>query len=671
MRLNPKQQDAVSHIHGPLLVLAGAGSGKTSVITAKIVHLIRHCQYAAHEILAVTFTNKAAREMKARVQGALNAAEARGLNVSTFHHFGLQFLHQEIHQTHLRAGFSIFDEQDALNVIKELLPADLAADKVFTKYVQWQIGQWKGELIEPEEALKTALDQQTQEAARLYASYERVLAAYNGVDFDDLIRLPVKLLSNETIRARWQQRIRYLLVDEYQDTNVAQYRLMRHLVGQRAKFTVVGDDDQSIYAWRGANPENLAQLKRDFPNLEVITLEQNYRSTGRILKAANHLIANNPHLFEKKLWSEHEFGPPIRVVSMPNETAEADYVAAEIMRRRFNRTLNYGDVAILYRGNHQARIFEQALMNQQIPYRLTGGTSFFARKEIKDVLAYCRLLANPDDDNAFLRIINTPTRDIGPATLEALANHARATQQSLFAALSASEVPEGITQRRWQRLTEFRQMIDRIRAELNEHALEKCLKDLLAQVDYRHWLVENASNEKVATFRWQNVLDLIDWIDRLSCDDEGQARTLADIVQRLMLFDRLERLDSDEKQDQVQLMTLHAAKGLEFPVVYLVGCEEELLPHRTAIEEDTIEEERRLAYVGITRARQELILTMAQTRRRFGEVITCQPSRFLDELPPEDLQWENPHAKLSDNEQQQVNQANLAALRARLGRAKS
>ncbi|MDH5453969.1 MAG: UvrD-helicase domain-containing protein, partial [Paracoccaceae bacterium] len=403
--LNPRQREAVRHLDGPLLVLAGAGSGKTRVITAKIAHLIEHAGVSARHITAVTFTNKAAREMKGRVGRLLGADAGRGLSISTFHTLGLNILRRELSAAGLRAGFSIFDEQDVEQLLRELSKKN-EADKDTLQRARRQISAWKNDLIDPEAAMARADSDFDAFHAALYAAYQRALRVYNAVDFDDLILLPVSLLRTAPeLRERWQNRIRYLLVDEYQDTNGAQYELVKLLAGVRAALTVVGDDDQSIYAWRGARPENLVRLREDFPRLHVIKLEQNYRSTGRILHAANTLIANNEHVFEKKLWSQLGPGDPLRVVNCRDEEDEAERVVSEIIQHRFNASAPYSSFAILYRGNHQARPFEKALRTQNIPYFLSGGTSFFARSEVKDVVAYLRLLVNPDDDSAFLRVI--------------------------------------------------------------------------------------------------------------------------------------------------------------------------------------------------------------------------------------------------------------------------
>src|SRR5690606_466777 len=407
-KLNSRQGEAVNYIDGPCLVLAGAGSGKTSVITRKIAYLIQQCELPARHIAALTFTNKAAREMKERVSSLVKGTAARGLTVSTFHNLGLNIIRREARILGYKPGFSIFDAEDARALLKELMLKDGEMDKDHLDLVQHQISTWKNDLTTFEQAEAAAVSPAEKTIARVYQRYNQALRAYNAVDFDDLILIPVHLFqANPDVLTRWQRKIRYLLVDEYQDTNSSQYLLVKQLVGSSGALTVVGDDDQSIYAWRGARPENMSLLKQDFPQLRVIKLEQNYRSTSRILRVANHLIAHNPHEFDKALWSEMGLGDPIRILRCPNEEAEAERVAAEILTDRIRHQRKFRDYAILYRGNHQARLFEIKLQQHQIPYRISGGSSFFAKTEIKDVMAYLRLIVNPDDDNAFLRVINT------------------------------------------------------------------------------------------------------------------------------------------------------------------------------------------------------------------------------------------------------------------------
>jgi ATP-dependent DNA helicase Rep len=661
--LNPRQEEAIRHLDGPLLVLAGAGSGKTRVITQKIAWLIRKAEVPARHIAAVTFTNKAAREMRERVGGLLGRGEGRGLHISTFHTLGLEILRREAKRLGYKPGFSILDAQDSAGLLKELAKQEI--DDIAP--VQWQISGWKNELRTPEHCQSHAADDKELRAALLYEHYRRALKAYNAVDFDDLILLPAQLFQDDPeALAHWQNRLRYLLVDEYQDTNLAQYELVKRLVGVREAFTVVGDDDQSIYAWRGARPENLARLQEDFPRLKLIKLEQNYRSTGRILKAANQLIANNPHLFEKRLWSEFGPGDPLRVIRCKDETHEAERVVSEILHHKFTKGAQYGDYAILYRGNHQAKLFEAALRQHNIPYFLSGGTSFFSRTEIKDLMGYLRLLANPDDDTAFLRIVNTPRREIGPTTLEKLGNYANQRHVSLLTACDELGLEQHLSGAGLERVREFAHWIrDYQQRAGRDHPVET-VRAMLSGLDYEGWIHQNASSDAVGKRRWGNVEELVQWLQRLHEGDLAKDN-LADMVRHLSLQDVLERQEDDAGHaEQVHLMTLHSAKGLEFPHVFLVGMEEEILPHRTSIEEETIEEERRLAYVGITRARRTLTITFAARRRRYGEHVSCEPSRFLGELPEEDLVWEGRGEQRPPEERQERGKAHLAGLRAML-----
>ena len=639
-RLNPRQQEAVEYISGPLLVLAGAGSGKTSVITRKIAYLVKECGIRAQHIIAVTFTNKAAREMKERVGQLLRGPDARGLTVSTFHNLGLNIIRKEHQRLGYKPGFSIFDQQDATALITDLMHKDYGAEDGI-EGIQAQISNWKNDLILPDEALAQAKTPQEQTAASVYMHYQRTLKAYNAVDFDDLILIPVVLFrDNPDVLEKWQFRIRYMLVDEYQDTNASQYLLVKMLVGTQARFTVVGDDDQSIYAWRGARPENLALLKEDFPHLKVVMLEQNYRSTSRILRAANTLIANNPHVFEKQLWSELGYGEPLRVIRCRNEEAEAERVAVEIQNQHHQHKRAWREFAILYRGNHQARLIELKLQHHQIPYHLSGGTSFFSRQEVKDLMSYLRLLVNPDDDNALLRVINVPRREIGPATLEKLGTYANERQISMHQACGETGLAERLDNRYSERLQRFITWLDSARKHCYGDDPIGGLRQMVLDLDYENWIRQNCSSDEIAAKRMGNVWFLIDSLKNILEKDESGESTIEDAITKLVLRDMLERQEEEEDSDRVQLMTLHASKGLEYPHVFIMGMEEEILPHRSSIEADSVEEERRLAYVGITRARKTLAFTFAAKRRQFGEIIDCAPSRFLDEIPPEDLEWE-------------------------------
>jgi ATP-dependent DNA helicase Rep len=636
--LNARQREAVRYIDGPLLVLAGAGSGKTSVITRKIAYLVQSCGIASGRIAAVTFTNKAAREMRERVGRLLGGSAAEGLTVSTFHQLGLRIIRTERKALGLKSGFSIYDAEDTRTLIRDLLVQEHGADGDQAGTIAQRISHWKNDRVLPDEALAAATGPADMLCAQAYQRYNRALRAYNALDFDDLILIPTLLFEESPeILEKWQNQVHYLLVDEYQDTNSSQYLLVRQLVGLRGGLTVVGDDDQSIYAWRGARPENLAQLQTDFPGLKVVKLEQNYRSTARILKAANALIANNDHVFEKRLWSELGYGEPLRVIRCSDEQAEADQVIAEILDHRLRKRTRFGDYAVLYRGNHQSRLLELALQRQQVPYHISGGTSFFARNEVKDVMAYLRLLINEHDDNAFLRIANVPRRKLGASTMEALGNFANAQHCSLSQActrIGSGDIPEASL----GRLRAFRHWLDDARRRCEGDAGVAVIRQMLREMEYEKWLNQISSSEDVAQRRMANVHILIDSLHRVMQEERVE---LDEAISRLVLRDLLEQQDEEQAgPDSVQLLTIHASKGLEFPHVFLVGMEENLLPHRSSVEEGSIEEERRLAYVAITRARQTLSMTLARKRRQFGDTVDCEPSRFIDELPADDLQWQ-------------------------------
>jgi ATP-dependent DNA helicase Rep len=637
-QLNPRQREAVRYIDGPMLVLAGAGSGKTSVITQKIAYLVETCGIKASRVAAVTFTNKAAREMKDRVGKLLGANSSEGLTVSTFHQLGLKIIRSELKALGLKSGFSIFDGEDTRTLIRDLLIQEHGAEGDQAVIIQQRISNWKNDRVLPEQALAGATTPADILCAQAYLRYKRALQAYNALDFDDLILLPTVLFEHSPdILEKWQHQLHYLLVDEYQDTNSSQYLLVKQLIGMRGGLTVVGDDDQSIYAWRGARPENLVQLQEDFPGMKIVKLEQNYRSTARILKAANTLIANNPHVFDKQLWSELGYGDPLRVIRCSDEQHEADQVVAEILDHKLRKRTRFGDYAVLYRGNHQSRLIELALQQQQVPYHLSGGTSFFARNEVKDIMSYLRLVMNENDDNAFLRIANIPRRKLGTSSLEALGNFATANHCSLSQAcgrISVDQIPEAGL----QRLREFRNWMDGVRRRCESDSGVSGIRQMIRDMDYEGWLNQLSSSEDVAERRMGNVYFLIDGLQRVMNEEQV---ALDEAISRLVLRDLLEQQDEEEKgPESVQLMTLHASKGLEFPHVFILGMEEKLLPHRASIEEDNIEEERRLAYVGITRAQQTLTMTMALKRRQYGETIKCEPSRFIDELPQDDLQWQ-------------------------------
>ncbi|MRW90341.1 AAA family ATPase [Duganella sp. FT80W] len=645
--LNLPQSQAVTYLDGPCLVLAGAGSGKTRVITQKIAHLIEDRGYEPRTIAALTFTNKAALEMQERIAKLLKQPkQAKQLTVSTFHSLGVKILRQECKELGLKDRFSIMDSDDCGSLIQDMA---ITTDKQVVRRIQTDISLWKNGLVDPVKALNLAKDEDEAQSARVYASYVATLSAYQAVDFDDLIRLPVELFRNhEHVRDKWQRRLRYLLMDEYQDTNTCQYELVKLMVtgvGKKPMFTAVGDDDQAIYAWRGASVENLKTLQTDFPDLEVIKLEQNYRSTTRILQAANAVIGNNPKLFEKSLWSEHGLGEPIQVLSMPTDDAEADQIAIMISSEHFQRKNKWSDFAILYRGNHQARVIEQALRKERIPYTISGGQSFFDKAEIKDIISYLRLLANTDDDPAFIRAVTTPRRGVGQSTLETLGTFSAQWNCSLFEAVFKGGIEALLPDRQLNPLRDFCNFINNLESRASRPGpsgsgdnAAQVLDDMLEAINYENFLYD-MFDERAAQSKWQNVLEFVNWLKdrgRGGKDRDGEEKNVLELTQMVALMSMLE--GQDEDPDAVRMSTLHASKGLEYPHVYLVGCEEGILPHKGDADAPAesiaarVQEERRLMYVGITRAQRTLHITWCKKRKRAGEQVHCDPSRFIKEM---------------------------------------
>ncbi len=639
IKLNEQQKAAVHYTKGPLLVLAGAGSGKTRVIIEKIVHLVVQRGLPVQKIAAITFTNKAAREMRERLAKRLGAEKAKEIAVSTFHSLGWRILRMHHEELGYRPGISILDEQDSLTVIRDLLPEGTAPEMI--RLARSQVSRWKNRAQMADAAMAGIESKGEASIWHLYQQYQEHLRNLNAVDFDDLLLQPLRALRTEEIKLKWQQEIRYLLVDEYQDTNEVQYQMLRSLAGSEGRLTAVGDDDQSIYGWRGAQPENLQQLAEDYPALNVIKLEQNYRSCGRVLKVANALIANNPHAIEKRLWSALHEGEQIRVIPCENELDEAGMIAAEILHRQYTTRANWGDFAVLYRGNFQSRVFEQALREQQIPYHLSGGTSFFERTEIKDLMCYLRLAVNPDDNTAFLRIVNTPRRDIGVTSRGIIAQHAGRKHISMFEASLLPDCRAALRPRSAESLRLFNNMIIGTGDRGERSDPIEAVADLFAEIGFEQWLRDQADNPARAERQIENMRELLAWLRRLheSAPEQG----LIDLMGRLSLLTSLD--NEKEPSQEVRLMTLHGSKGLEFPHVFIAGVEEELLPHRISLDEGGEEEERRLLYVGITRARESLTLSYASSRRRYGEHIRCEPSRFLNELPPDLLEWRGADAE--------------------------
>ncbi len=676
--LNLAQQEAVNYMHGPCLVLAGAGSGKTRVITHKIGRLIQSGM-AGKNIAAITFTNKAAAEMRERARQLIGKA-AKDVVICTFHALGVRMLRQDGAVLGLKPQFSILDTDDITSILKD---AGGSVDVATARSWQWVISSWKSAGLNAEMALLQAKDDNERIIAKVMASYEERLTAFQAVDFDDLIGLPLKLLQNhEHVRQKWQAQMGHVLVDEYQDTNATQYEVLKYLVGDKARFTAVGDDDQSIYGWRGATLDNLRKLPVDFPTLKVITLEQNYRSTSAILRAANNVIGPNPKLFPKNLWSDLGEGEPVRVVDADTEEHEAERAVARIQSLRSGMEVvatstagaapqtqykELKDFAILYRANHQAKTFEKALRKANIPYKVSGGQSFFDRAEIKDLCAWFRLWVNNDDDPAFMRAITTPKRGIGHQTLQSLGSFASSYKVSLFEALFLSSLNAVVSTRAVGSLHEFGRYINDLEYRASQTSgVEDCarfLKDWLKEIDYEKHLYDGEDSETLAAARWTNVLDFCDWMSKRcggEIDDtagvslESEKKSLLEMAQTIALLSTISEREKD--QNVVTLSTLHAAKGLEWPHVMLVGVTEGMLPFKlddknkgatsagglggSTIEHESanddiatrLQEERRLMYVGITRAQRSLAVSWTKRRKKGREMISAQPSRFIAEM---------------------------------------
>jgi ATP-dependent DNA helicase Rep len=656
--LNPAQLQAVHHLHGPCLVLAGAGSGKTRVIVHKIGKLLQ-TGLEPRQIAAITFTNKAAAEMRDRAKALVGARAARELVVSTFHSLGVRILRADGTRIGLKENFSILDSDDVLGVLRD---AGGTTDAKLARGWQWAISLWKNQGLNAAQAAAVAHDELEQTAARVMQRYEERLNAYQAVDFDDLIGLPLKLLTrDDEARAKWQAAFGHVLVDEYQDTNAVQYELLKVLVGSHTPFTTVGDDDQSIYGWRGATIDNLKRLPQDYPRLKVIPLEQNYRSTGAILRAANHVIAKNPKLFEKKLWSEFGEGEPVQVSECDGEEHEAERAVARIQAQRARGgAVKFSDFAILYRANHQARVFEQKLRAAQIPYKVSGGQSFFDRTEIKDLCAWLRLLVNNDDDPAFLRAVTTPKRGIGTTTLAALSEYSGQWKTSLFEALFSPGLAAVLKPKALQGLHDFGREVNdlehRARQTTGADDARALLLGWLKAIGYEQHLHDNEESEKLATARWSNVLDFVDWIARRCGGEltqeggtfETERQSVLQVAQTISVIISL--AERGDEQDVVTLSTLHAAKGLEWPHVVLAGVNEGLLPFKSQDDEMTperLEEERRLMYVGITRARTTLAVSTLRRRKRGRETVAGVPSRFIAEMRlSEGVTKEDPRERL-------------------------
>ena len=655
--LNPQQSAAVSHVEGPLLVLAGAGSGKTRVIVEKIAHLIASGRYPAKRIAAITFTNKAAKEMRERVGKRIRGDAAEGLTICTFHALGLRMLQVEHERVGLRRGFSIFDSDDSLAQFKDLMPG---AKPDAIQAMQGLVSRAKNACLSPEQARAVARSTPEHEAAMVYELYQARLAAFNAVDFDDLIRRPVELLENDPDCALgWRERIGYLLVDECQDTNDAQYRLLKALAGDKGNFTCVGDDDQSIYAWRGANPENLSQLGVDYPALRVVKLEQNYRCSNRVLRAANALIANNPHEHPKTLWSAQADGERVRIWECRDAAHEAERVAGEIQFLNTARNAEWSEFCILFRGNHQSRLLEKALQMLRVPYHLSGGTAFLDRGEVKDALAWLRLLANPDDDSAFLRAVQSPGRGVGATSLAKLAGLAQHAGQPMSRAIESIGLLKQLHPRAAASLSGFADLIRGLRSDAARLTPSELVRTLNERSGLLAALRAECKTDEMFRIRRGNLDELADWFDGAR-GGAGPGELAASLA-------LLSHADKGDPGNQVRLMSLHAAKGLEFRYVFIVGVDDYTLPHEASIEEGRIDEERRLLYVGITRAKEQLWLSHSREAQRWGERLRLKPSRFIDELPAAELQRDGADPVADAAHKAERRSAGFANIRALLG----
>ena len=629
--LNKEQQQAVQHTEGPLLILAGAGSGKTKVLTVRIAHLLAQ-GVNPYEILAITFTNKAAKEMKSRVEGLVGDVANR-IWLSTFHSFCAKFLRFELDNfLGYNSNFTIYDTSDSQAVIKAALKALNLDDKYYPVGAMLSaISDAKNKLLFASDFRKQARDFYQQKVADVYEYYERELRKNNALDFDDLLLVAVKLLqSNEAVLDKYSKRFRYVMIDEYQDTNHAQYLLAKLLASHWKNIAVVGDADQSIYAWRGADIQNILDFEKDYPNCTSIKLEQNYRSTKIILDAANAVIENNEGRPKKNLWTDKTEGAKIQHFTAQSEHEEAAFIGDTIAKKHNIHGIPYGDMAILYRTNAQSRVLEEALIKRALPYTMVGGTKFYDRKEIKDVLAYLRVLYNPFDDLSLLRIINVPKRSIGATTVAKLQDYARANGTSLFMTLTQLHLVDSIKGKTKEKLEEFGILIFTLVAEMEDRTVLDILESILDRTGYLAQLEESTDPQDQA--RAENIGELLSVAKDFQ--DTNPSGTVEDFLEQVALVNDVDSFEQEESK--VTLMTLHAAKGLEFPIVFLGGLEEGLFPHsRTLMNPEEIEEERRLAYVGITRAEKELYISNATTRTVFGRTSSYLPSRFIDEIPEE------------------------------------
>ena len=635
-QLNPEQFIAVHHTEGPLLVMAGAGSGKTQVITSRIVHLLAKLKIPADQILAVTFTNKAAKEMQERVKRAAGS-KAEGILISTFHSLGVRILRRDIRRLGYKPNFTIYSDSDQAGVVRQAL-SDLNIDtKQFQPdMVRWQISSAKNRLIAPEQYPKLSTNPLEQVTAAVYPRYQHLLRAYNAIDFDDIIMLTVRMLEElPEVRQHWQDRFRYIMVDEYQDTNAGQYKLISLLAQGHGNLCVVGDDDQAIYGWRGADIANILNFSSERTSCKVVKLEQNYRSTGTILNAANTVIKNNSKRSDKALWTASGTGELISLLVADTDDEEARQVVEQLQLAQYRNKRPWKDFAILYRSNAQSRAFEEALRMEEVPYVLVGGQKFFERKEVKDSLSYLAVLANPRDEAALVRTINFPRRGIGGTSLLRLQQWSLEHNLSLYDTLGMADQIEGLSEATRKAVNGFHSMIRQELADFTSSNMAPQATALFKRLGINQELYRTIDNPVQARKRIENIEQVINAL--ASFEERNPTAGLADFLERIALLeDNRREAGDDQPQDAVTLMSLHASKGLEFPQVFLVGLEEGLLPHHRSIDEDPeVAEERRLCYVGITRARERLTISRCLKRRKYGTWEERQPSRFLAEIPPE------------------------------------
>lgn len=638
IHLNNNQKNAIEFISDPCLILAGAGSGKTKVIINKIVYLINYCKYEPENIVAITFTNKAAYEMKVRIVKELSAHIVKKLTITTFHSFGLRIIQSEIKHLNINLNFSLVNSQEKLQILTKIIDSDLKKNTTLLNNLSFLISSWKNKLITPLQAKINFKGHDNKQLSYYYEAYEKHLKNFNKLDFDDLIFKPTLLLqNNQKIRTYWKNQVQYLLIDEYQDTNISQYQFIK-LINSK-NFTLVGDDDQSIYSWRGAQPKNLLSLKQDFPTLKIIKLEHNYRSPQIILKAANLLISNNFHIFKKKLYSHFNNGLAIKVIEGCNEIDEVNQIITKIVHHKRVNSAEFKDYAILYRGNYQSKIFEKFFLKNNIPYSISQGNSFFNKREIEIIIDYLKFIINPDDDFYFLKIINKPNRNIGVITIKKIKQLANTLKKSLFSSCLNIDLSNKLKQNSYKSLQQFVLWTQKTNSLIKSKP-EKIIQYIKNFIFYEKWLKKTLKDPKKINDSLDNLQTLSNWINDILLGTELFPKMeLSEIVLNYISLNQEIHTNKNNENNAIKLMTLHSSKGLEFPFVFITGLEEGILPHHLSIMKNDLDEERRLMYVGITRAKKELFLTFARKRQNFGVTVNCEPSRFLYELPQEDLNW--------------------------------